>query len=36
MLAGLDREGPVLKLMFGRRVYTYILGALGNIEVSGR
>src|SRR5215204_5739930 len=36
MLAGLDREGPVLKLMFGGGVYNYILGALGNIEVSGR
>ena len=36
MLAGLDREGPVPKLMFGGGVYNYILGALGNIEVSGR
>jgi hypothetical protein len=34
--SGLDREGPVLKLMFGGGVYHYISGALGNAEVRGR
>ena len=32
---GLDREGPVLKLMFGSGIYHYISGALGNIDVRG-
>jgi hypothetical protein len=33
--AGLDHNGPVLKLMFGGGVYRYISGALGNAEVRG-
>jgi hypothetical protein len=33
--AGLDQEGPVLKLMFGGGVYRYVSGALGNAEVRG-
>jgi hypothetical protein len=33
---GLDREGFVLKLMFGGGAYRYISGALGNIEIVGR
>ena len=32
---GLDREGPVLKLMFGGGVYHYRSGALGNADVRG-
>ena len=32
---GLDREGPVLKLMFGGGIYHYLSGALGNIGVRG-
>jgi hypothetical protein len=32
---GLDRDGPVLKLMFGGGFYHYISGALGNTEVRG-
>ena len=32
---GLDRDGPVLKLMFGGGIYHYISGALGNVEVQG-
>jgi len=35
-LNGLDRDGPVLKLMFGGGLYHYNSGALGNIEVAGR
>jgi len=34
--AGLDREGAVLKLVFGGGVYHYNSGALGNIGVRGR
>jgi hypothetical protein len=34
--SGLDREGPVLKLMFGGGVYHYISGALGNVDVRGQ
>jgi hypothetical protein len=34
--AGVDREGVVLKLMFGGGIYHYISGALGNVEVRGR
>jgi Cellulose biosynthesis protein BcsS len=33
---GLDREGPVFKLMFGGGLYHYNSGALGNIDVAGR
>jgi hypothetical protein len=33
--AGLDRQGPVLKLMFGGGVYRYRSGALANAEVRG-
>ena len=33
--AGLDREGPVLKLMFGGGIYHYVSGALGNADVRG-
>src|SRR4051812_6725984 len=32
---GLDRDGPVLKLMFGGGFYRYISGALGNTKVRG-
>jgi hypothetical protein len=32
---GLDREGPVLKLMFGGGVYQYFSGALGGVDVRG-
>jgi Cellulose biosynthesis protein BcsS len=32
---GLDREGPVLKLMFGGGVYHYIPGALGGVDIRG-
>jgi hypothetical protein len=32
---GLDRDGPVLKLMFGGGLYYYRSGALGNIDVRG-
>lgn len=32
---GLDRDGPVLKLMFVGGFYRYISSALGNIEVHG-
>ena len=32
---GLDREGPVLKLMFGGGIYHYVSGALGNADVRG-
>jgi hypothetical protein len=34
--SGLDRDGPVLKLMFGGGVYRYVSGGLGNIDVQGR
>jgi hypothetical protein len=34
--SGLDRDGPVLKLMFGGGLYHYNSGALGNIDVAGR
>jgi hypothetical protein len=34
--AGLDRDGFVLKLMFGGGLYRYTSGALGNTEVMGR
>jgi hypothetical protein len=33
--SGLDRDGLVLKLMFGGGIYHYISGALGNIDVAG-
>jgi hypothetical protein len=33
--SGLDREGPVLKLMLGGGVYHYVSGALGNVDVRG-
>jgi hypothetical protein len=33
--SGLDRNGPVLKLLFGGGIYHYISGALGNAEVLG-
>ena len=33
--SGLDRDGPVLKLMFGGGIYHYISGALGNTNVRG-
>jgi hypothetical protein len=33
--SGLDRDGPVLKLMFGGGIYHYISGALGNADVRG-
>ena len=33
---GLDRDGPVLKLMFGGGLYHYISGALGNTDVRGQ
>jgi hypothetical protein len=33
--SGLDREGPVLKLMFGGGIYHYLSGALGNADVRG-
>ena len=33
---GLDRDGPVSKLMFGGGLYHYNSGALGNIDVAGR
>jgi hypothetical protein len=33
---GLDRDGPVLKLMFGGGLYQYNSGALGNVTVVGR
>ena len=33
---GLDRDGPVLKLMFGGGIYHYISGALGNADVRGQ
>jgi hypothetical protein len=33
---GLDREGPVFKLMFGGGVYHYVSGALGNTDVRGQ
>ena len=33
--SGLDREGPVLKLMFGGGIYHYVSGALGNADVRG-
>ena len=32
---GLDRQGPVLKLMFGGGIYRYRSGALANAEVRG-
>ena len=32
---GLDRQGPVLKLVFGGGTYRYLSGALGNTEVQG-
>lgn len=32
---GLDRDGPVLKLMFGGGIYHYVSGALGNADVRG-
>jgi len=32
---GLDRQGPVLKLVFGGGSYRYASGALGNTEVQG-
>jgi hypothetical protein len=34
--AGLDREGYVLKLLFGGGAYRYVSGALGNVDVEGR
>jgi hypothetical protein len=34
-LNGLDRDGPVLKLMVGGGLYHYTSGALGNIDVAG-
>ena len=34
--SGLDRDGPVLKLMFGGGIYHYLSGALGNADVLGR
>lgn len=34
--SGLDRDGPVLKLMFGGGLYQYNSGALGNVTVVGR
>jgi len=34
--SGLDRTGPVLKLMFGGGLYQYNSGALGNLTVTGR
>jgi opacity protein-like surface antigen len=34
--SGPDRDGPVLKLMFGGGVYRYVSGSLGNIDVQGR
>ena len=34
--SGLDRDGPVLKLMFGGGIYHYLSGALGNIDVRGQ
>jgi hypothetical protein len=34
--AGLDRYGPVLKLMFGGGIYHYRSGALGNADVRGQ
>ena len=33
---GLDREGVVVKLIFGGGLYRYVSGALGNTEVTGR
>ena len=33
--SGLDRDGPVLKLIFGGGVYRYTSGALGDTEVLG-
>lgn len=33
--SGLDRDGPVLKLIFGGGVYRYTSGTLGNTEVLG-
>ena len=33
---GLDRDGPVLKLMLGGGAYRYNSGALGNTDVAGR
>jgi hypothetical protein len=33
---GLDRQGVVVKLVFGGGLYRYISGALGNAEVTGR
>ena len=33
--SGLDRDGPVLKLIFGGGIYRYTSGALGNAEVVG-
>jgi hypothetical protein len=33
--SGLDRNGPVLKLMFGGGIYHYLSGALGNADVRG-
>ena len=35
-LRGLDRDGAVLKLMFGGGLYRYTSGCLGNAEVIGR
>jgi hypothetical protein len=32
----LDREGVVVKLMFGTGTYRYVSGALGNVDVTGR
>jgi cellulose biosynthesis protein BcsS len=33
--SGLDREGPVLKIMFGGGIYHYTSGALGGADVRG-
>jgi hypothetical protein len=33
---GLDREGLVVKLMFGGGIYHYVSGALGNADVRGQ
>lgn len=33
--SGVDREGPVLKLMFGGGIYHYVSGALGRVDVRG-
>jgi len=34
--SGLDRDGPVLKLVFGGGIYHYLSGALGNADVRGQ